>query len=57
MSRRKKGDPCGLCMERDFCQKAGLPPCRRKEAYDRYKAKCKEIAEHTREIMERAKHS
>ena len=40
-------DPCEICMERDRC--AGGQPCKKKDAYGRYKEKCKEIAEHTEE--------
>lgn len=42
-------DPCEICMERDRC--AGRQPCKKKTAYGRYKEKCKEIAEQTKERM------
>lgn len=47
--------PCEDCRERDICQKEGLDECERLKAYKRYKKKCEDIAEKTREIMERAK--
>lgn len=46
-------DPCEICMERDRC--AGWKPCKKKDAYGRYKVKCKEIAEHTKRVMQRTK--
>lgn len=45
--------PCKKCLERDFCK--GELPCRRMDAYSRWKAKCAEIRAHTKEVMERAK--
>lgn len=46
-------DPCEICIERDRC--AGRQPYKKKTAYGRYKEKCKEIAEHTKRIMQRTK--
>lgn len=46
-------DPCEKCIERDFCRTK--LPCRRHDAYIRWKEKCKEIRKHTQEVMERAK--
>ncbi|MBQ0113857.1 MAG: hypothetical protein KBT03_12065 [Bacteroidales bacterium] len=48
-------DPCVKCMERDRCNKAGLDLCKKKEAFIKYKAKCKEIAENTVNIMAAAR--
>ena len=44
-------DPCEKCIERDYCQTK--LPCKRHDAYLRWKEKCKEIREHTLEVMER----
>lgn len=46
-------DPCERCIEYDLCK--SKTPCKRKEAYARWKLKCKEIREHTLEIMARAR--
>lgn len=46
-------DPCERCIEYDLCK--SKTPRKRKEAYARWKLKCKEIREHTLEIMARAK--
>lgn len=47
-------NPCNKCIEYDFCQETELP-CMRKEAYLRWKEKCKYIRKHTQEVMERAR--
>lgn len=52
MSRRKKGDPCDLCIERDWCREAQLPPCPRKERYDEYRKTLPGIRRGTMELME-----
>lgn len=46
-------NPCEKCREYDFCQTE--LPCKRHDAYLRWKEKCKEIRKHTQEVMERAK--
>lgn len=46
-------DPCEICMDKDRC--GGSQPCSTKKAYIKYKKKCKEIAEHTKKVMQRAK--
>lgn len=46
-------DPCEKCMECDFCEEE--LPCKRKEAYIRWKEGCERIQKHTIEVMERAK--
>lgn len=46
-------DPCEICMDKDRC--GGSQPCQKKTAYGRYKKKCKEIAKHTKRVMQRAK--
>lgn len=45
--------PCEKCIERDFCQTK--LPCKRHDAYLRWKEKCKEIREYTLEVMAMAK--
>lgn len=47
-------NPCEKCREYDICQEQ-LLPCKRHDAYLRWKDKCKEIRKHTQEVMERAK--
>ena len=44
---------CEKCREYDFCQTE--LPCKRHDAYLRWKEKCKEIREHTLEVMVRAR--
>lgn len=49
-------NPCKTCLERDFCEATNLGrPCRRKQAFDQWKKKAKEIREHTLEVMRRAR--
>lgn len=49
-------NPCETCLERDFYEDTNLDrPCRRRQAYDNWKEKAKEIREHTKEVMRRAK--
>ena len=47
-------NPCEKCREYDICQEQ-LLPCKRHDAYLRWKEKCKGIREHTLEVMARAK--
>lgn len=46
-------NPCEKCREYDFCQTE--LPYKRHDAYLRWKEKCKEIREHTLEVMARAR--
>lgn len=46
-------NPCEKCREYDFCQTE--LPCKRHDAYLQWKEKCKEIREHTLEVMEGAR--
>lgn len=46
-------NPCEKCREYDFCQTE--LPCKRHDAYLRWKEKCKEIREHMLKVMEGAK--
>lgn len=46
-------DPCGLCIERDFCQSEF--PCRKRQAFLRWKDKARHIREYTKQVMERSR--
>lgn len=47
-------NPCDKCIEKDRCMDL-QQPCNKAVAYSKYKEKCKEIALHAKEVMERAK--
>lgn len=49
-------DPCEICMDKDRC--GGSQPCQKKQLMadtKRNAKKCKEIAKHTKRVMQRAK--
>lgn len=49
-------NPCETCLEYDLCQGTELP-CQKRDAYAKYKGKCKEIRKHIKEVTEREKNS
>lgn len=47
-------NPCGKCLERDRCE--GMQQsCKQSKAYQRWKAGCKKVAEHMKQVNKRGK--
>ena len=47
-------NPCTKCIKKDRCE--GMQqPCQQGEAYQRRKAGCKRVAEHTKQVNKRKK--
>ena len=47
-------NPCVKCPERDRCEGMNQP-CKQGKAYQKWKAGCKRVAEHTKQVNKRAK--
>lgn len=47
-------NPCVKCVERDRCEEMNQP-CKQGKAYQRCKAGCKRVAEHTKRVNKRKK--
>jgi hypothetical protein len=46
-------NPCVKCPERDRCEGMNQP-CKQGKAYQKWKAGCKRVAEHTKQVNKRA---